>query len=234
MRKARRELGGRVGHVVGELLDQVPARGERVEAERATRASRDVGNPRRAPRWIDKDTELLALGASEAQHGGDLLGIADLDPRGAPRAQVHRRDGRGRGIAVIGPHIELRCGEGSGVRANPAAEIMDLGDPGCRIPAGSSCSDPRVRGLFDPVEGEQHPVRARPELRPSLGPPLRLRERGRDQLGIEAVRAQPTSQREGFGLVIGREGLEQSPALTGGETSDEVWVHAAHLRSLRR
>ena len=67
-----------------------------------------------------------------------------------------------------------------------------------------------------------------PNLSVRLGPQPGLVERGGDEVGVEAGAAQPLLQRQRTRLLVRRERLQQTPALAGGQPSQQGQIHGGH------
>src|SRR5690606_4345122 len=80
--------------------------------------------------------------------------------------------------------------------------------------------------LLEPFGGEEHAVGEVAELLAGLRAQPRLGERGGDELGVEAFRAQPLGDRHRGVRVVRRERPEERPAPGAEQLAETARIHA--------
>ena len=225
VRERRAQLRAGRGQRARHLLHGVPARGDLGEVEDPAGPARHVGDAGGASGRVEPRAD--PAGAL-AGRGGELLDDPVLCGRVGPVPQVDRGDAGGQLVGVDGPHPQVETGHRHRVGADAAAEVVDGVDARGAEPLGVLGGDAESGGLLQAVGGEHHAAGELAELVDRPGPQPRLVEGGGDEVGVEARVAQPLLQRERRGLVVRRERLQQTPALAGGQPSQQGQVHVAH------
>ena len=93
---------------------------------------------------------------------------------------------------------------------------------------GVAGGDGEPGGLFEPVRGQEHPVREGAELVDGTGAQSRLSQGRGHELCLEAGLPKPQLERERLVFVVGRQRLEQPPPLTAGEAGHHRGIHGPH------
>ncbi len=164
-----------------------------------------------------------AAGAFQAEVGG----VPDAHQGVRPLREVGGRDSSSGWVAIVGEHAQASTREGAGVRADPATEIVHRPDTGLDEPSCVPGRQLRSGRLLQPVGGEEHPGGLLAELGARPGPQLGLVQGGGDQLRIVTGSPQRGRHCQRPPVRVGRQRLEQGPALMAGQPQHQCRVHAS-------